>query len=137
MPRATVDINDTERIHLKTVPEGYVVLRRMSYGQFLQRQEMAMRIQMQSAGRRSSEGPQMEVKNAHQAVAAFEMQVCVVEHNLTDHNDMPLDFNQSFTITLLDPRVGQEIGDHINRMNLLDDEEGVVGNSSATSSASQ
>jgi len=124
VPRATVDITATERYDLESVPGGYVVLRRMSYGQFLQRQEMAMQIQMtqQSNGsRRGSSGDaKMDIKNAHLAVASFEMKCCIAEHNLEDDTGNVLDFGQTFTTTILDPRVGQEIGARIDEMNKIE-----------------
>src|SRR4051794_17784710 len=41
MPKATANIVEPERHELKTLPEGFVVLRRLTYGQKLERKAMA------------------------------------------------------------------------------------------------
>lgn len=117
MPRATVDISKTRRFDLKTLPEGYVVIHKMSYGQYLQRQEMAMQMQMTSDNKGTKDGLSMDIKSAQLEVTIFDFKTCIAEHNLTDENDKQLDFNQSYVITILDPQVGQEIGDCIDSMN--------------------
>jgi len=129
MPRATVNINDTRRFELESLPEGFVVLKKMSYGQILQRQEMAMKATMSAQQGQTS--AKMEMESAHQAVAIFEMMNCIVDHNLEDENGTKLDFRIGATTTLLDPLVGQEIGQHIDEMNQL--RQGQLGNSSTES----
>lgn len=129
MPRATVNIAETQRFELKSLPTGYVVLKKMSYGQILARQEMAMRVQMQMASRKQD--PTMEIKNANQEVAVFEFSHSIVDHNLEDEQGARLDFKQAMSVIYLDPAVGQEIADNIMKINNLDGEE--LGNSSRES----
>lgn len=121
MPRATANISDTKRFELKSCPEGYVVLRRLTYGQFLERQENAMDITMK---RGEGKEAQSLLEMAQTRTAVYEFKMCIVEHNLTDDNDNPLDFKQAFTIQMLDPRIGQEIGVYINEMNQFEEEVG-------------
>lgn len=125
MPRATVDINDTRQFDLKTLAGGQVTLRRMSYGKYLERQQLAMTMAIEQAEKKGQMGD-VKVDMNTAAVAYFEFKECIVDHNLTDHDDQPLDFRKPHTITLLDPRIGQEIGDHIREMNEL---EATLGNS--------
>jgi hypothetical protein len=123
MPRATNNIDDTNRLQLKTCAGGFVVLRRLTYGQYLKRQGMAMEMQMatNSATKQST----MDIQMAQTKVAEFDFANCIVEHNLEDDNGNLLDFKAAFTLQLLDPRVGQEIGDAIDAMNNF---EGDLGN---------
>lgn len=129
MPRATINIGDTVRKELRTCPGGYVELRKMSYGDYLHRQELAMQMQMEaSAGKK--EGV-MSMKSAHVDVAVLDFQKCIAGHNLQDGNDQDLDFRGTSWVLQLDPRVGQEIGAYIDELNQLNDAS--VGNSSAGS----
>ena len=123
MPRATNNINETERFDLKSCPGGFVVLRRLTYGQYLERQGLAMQLQMQSVGKKSD--AKIDIDMAQQKVAEFEFKHCIAEHNLEDDQGNLLDFRQAFTLTMLDPRIGQEIGDCIAKMN---DFEAELGN---------
>lgn len=129
MPRATVDINDTKRIDLKTLPgegdeQGYVVLRRLSYGQKVQRQQMSMEISMQQAERGSEN--QMQLKMQQERLAVFDFANCVVDHNLEDHSGRKLNFKAPHDVFLLDPRVGEEIAVEMDKMNNYEE---ALGNS--------
>lgn len=116
MPQATVDVNETKKFDLKSLPEGYVVLRRMPYGAWLHRQEMAMNMKFtdQSA----------DVSMANHKVTEYEFKECVVDHNLTDANDEPLDFRKPKTIDSLSPVIGNEIGRYIAEMHEFEEKLG-------------
>lgn len=118
MPSAVTSPNDTERKELQSLPEGYVVLRRMTYGQFLKRQELAMGMSMSGD---TKENLQMSATMSQRKVAEFEFANCVVEHNLTDEEDKPLNFQDGKTLDRLDPRIGNEIGSYIDEMNQFDE----------------
>lgn len=133
MPRATVDINQHQRYDLKSCPGGFVVLRRMNYGEFLQRREMAMQMKMTSEGKSKNSATEMDLSMAQTKVAQFEFRNCIVEHNLEDHAGTLLDFRQAWTLSQLDPRIGEEIGELIDKMHQFDDAEDVQGNSPSES----
>lgn len=118
MPSAVTSPQDTERKDLKTLPEGFVVLRRMTYGQFLKRQELAMGMSMSGADKNDM---QMAIAIASRKATEFEFANCIVEHNLEDENGQPLDFSNPNTLDRLDPRIGNEIGAYINEMNQYDE----------------
>jgi hypothetical protein len=130
MPRAIVNTEDTTRYDLKSLPEGYVVLRRLTYGQYLQRREMAAR--MQFSGKPGSQDVQGELAAASRKVVEFEFSNCIVEHNLEDNDGKTLDFKQPWAVHAIDPRVGEEIGSRIDEMNQFETE---LGNSSNGSGA--
>lgn len=124
MPRATVDVNETTRHDLKSCPGGYVVLRRLSYGEYLQRREMVGR--MRFTGKKLDEA---EMVAANKIVTAFEFKNCIVEHNLEDDNGQLLDFRSDISLRRLDPRIGEEIGNLIDAMHAPPDDEESLGNS--------
>jgi hypothetical protein len=120
MPQATVSVL-TERYDLRSCPGGFVDLKRMTYGQFLERRDMASKMTMETSdGRRGDR--QAELVTMQRRVAAFEFRHCIVDHNLEDENGAPLDFRQPIILERLDPRVGQEIGEYIDQMNQFEEE---------------
>jgi len=119
MPKATFT-QETVHKDLKTCPEGYVELRRMPYGQWLHRQELAMRMQIEASGRSQQQGFRGEMVMANSAVTQFEFQQCIVSHNLENDNGEPLDFRTPQALAVLDPKVGQEISTYITELHEFD-----------------
>lgn len=134
MPKATTDFTDTQRFELDSCPgdgseePGFVVLRRMNYGEYLNRRQAAMKMRMEfkasdgqgnRRGRRSGEAEDTtaELDLANRAVTELEFRLCVVDHNLTDANGQLLDFRRVDIMNLLDPRIGDEIAQYIGEMN--------------------
>jgi hypothetical protein len=126
MPRATIS-TEAERKELKSAPpDGYVELRRMPYGDWLKRQEMAMKMTVSGGGRgQGRQAMSGEVAMANMAVTQFEFQRCIVDHNLEDADGNKLDFNGNAALQQLDPKIGNEIGQYIMEMHEFD-----LGNSS-------
>jgi hypothetical protein len=121
MPNATVSLG-TEQLDLKSLPGGYVTLKRMSYGQTLERRAL-MKINLDLSG-----GKQQDM-HAVMALAAKEIQVyefrhCVVDHNLEDGDGTKLDLTSAQALENLDPKVGQEIERKISDMNNFENDEG-------------
>lgn len=136
MVKATVSLT-AEKCNLQTLPGGYVELKRLTYGQKVQRQEMATENIMKSENtgnrkqRRSNQGPtdtEMAMRVMHRAVAHFDFKNCIVDHNLTDENEKKLNFQDASTLDRLDPRVGDEISQLIDEMNNFEEEETQPGN---------
>jgi hypothetical protein len=127
MPKATINPNDTERHNLRTLPEGFVELRRMSYDAYLQRRDMVTQIKLagnQGKGRGSGEDNFAgEVSMMNRKVSAFEFKECIVDHNLEDDDGSLLDFSKAHTLKKLHPQVGQEIDKLIEDMNAFATEE--------------
>lgn len=115
MPKAVAS-QETKREELETVPGGYVVLRKMNYGEVLHRRDIAAKM--------GSAGDEVEVKLQFLAVQQYELNKCVVEHNLEkDDNGTLFNFREATDVMLLDPVVGQEIEKLIDEMNKLPGEE--------------
>jgi hypothetical protein len=121
MPVATIDFTaDGERKDLKTLAGGFVVLRRMTYGQTLERRAIMKLTFTTQKGKKNIEG---ELAMGNRRVQLYEFQHCIVEHNLTDAQERPLNLSDPVVLDRLDPRVGQEIESLISDMNNFEDDE--------------
>lgn len=116
MPVGTVTRN-TERFDLETLPGGYVVIRRMSYGEKLARQDNILSMRTS----KETEGVEFSMLNKNAALHDFSN--LVIEHNITDENDRPLNFKDAKDIFALDPRIGDEIGQKIDSINSFEETE--------------
>jgi hypothetical protein len=124
MPNATSSADDTTRFDLKSLPEGYVVLKRMTYGQMVQRRALTKMSVMQGRTQKSVVG---EMAMASKEITLFEFGHTIVEHNLEDVDGRKLNLSLEPDFDKLDPRVGQEIEDKISEMNNFEDEEDEQG----------
>lgn len=126
MPKATVNVSETERKELKSLAGAFVVLRRMTYGESVERRAMLkMSIQGGTGGKRTFQG---EMAFASREIQLFEFAHCIVDHNLEDDADRKLNLSNPVDFAQLDPRVGQEIEGLINDMNNFEDNEEALGN---------
>ena len=123
MPRATI-MQNNQRFELQSCPDGYIVIRRMTYGEKLNRQDDMMNMQT-SANPKDTE---MRIQIMAKRVALQDFANLIIEHNLTDDNDLPLNFRNPADVNRLDPRVGDEIGQLIDKVNSFE-EAGEVKNS--------
>lgn len=122
MPRATVNLTP-ERFPLETLPktddseEGFVVLRRLSYGEKLQKDQeaMKMRFDMSTAGEEG--GMDAEIAMINEYATLSELSKCVMDHNLEDESGRRLDFTKLADVRQLDPRVGDEIQSLLGKLN--------------------
>lgn len=122
MPRATIDTSDTQRFDLKSCPGGFVELRRLSYGKYLDRQTEAMQMKME--GNRDSKSIAADIKMMGRATSVIEFRECITDHNLEDAEGNKLDFSKAHTMDMLDPRIGQEIEDLLRELNVFEAELG-------------
>lgn len=119
MPKAVVDPNlNADKHELKTCPEGFVVLKQLTYGQQIQKQQMAAKMTLDNVGKGSGAG---EFEFFQRKVAEYEFATCIVEHNLEDNEGKLLDFKNPRTLDTLDPRIGSEISLLINQANSFED----------------
>jgi hypothetical protein len=123
MPVATVVGTSTDRFDLKTVPEGYVVIRRMSYGDSLKRQKMSTKMTFGSTSDKKDFAGELDIDQ--EGVALWDFANCIVEHNLTDDREIPLDFKKPSDVRRLARPVGEEIGKLIDDVNNFEDDETV------------
>lgn len=114
MPVGTVAKN-TERYELKTLAEAYVVIRRMSYGEKLDRQDDMVSLSMKD----KDAGMSIGVMGKRMALKDFGN--LVVEHNITDEKERILNFKDAKDVVALDPRVGDEISQYIDEINTFEE----------------
>ncbi len=125
MPNATVNLEDVEKFPLKSLEGGEVTIRRLSYGAWLKRQEMAMQMKIHGMDKKN---PDTEIQSMQKQVAQFEFSHCIVDHNLEDAAGNKLDFSKPHTLDILSPKVGNEIGRYIAELHEFEDD---LGNSPA------
>lgn len=111
MPRATVT-SDVQHIELKSCPGGFVDLRQLPYHEMLVRRDRAAKFVMDA----EAAGQRMEIETVQAWARAFEFEHCIIDHNLEDEFGGKLDFSNSMTLKVLDPRVGEEIEEAIDAL---------------------
>lgn len=131
MPRATANLDPEEKKELKTCPGGYVTLRRLTYGQKLDRMKHVGKLSVDMRGKGKSTRGEMEM--LQKASTVYDFKMCIVDHNLEDENGNKLNLQLERDIDRLDPRIGEEISDLIDELNNFEVEDDELGNSSTAS----
>lgn len=116
MPRATVTL-DAQEVQLKSCPGGWVKLRQLPYHEMLVRRDKAARYSMDQ----SREGT-LDIETLSANTRQMEFAQCIVEHNLEDDLGNLLDFSNPNTLRVLDPRIGEEIGDAIDKLHQTEED---------------
>lgn len=114
MPRATVT-QEAQRIDLTSCPEGWVEIRQLPYHEMLVRRDKGGKLffDQQQEGR-------VEITTLQAWARAYEFEHCIIDHNLEDENGEKLDFKKADTLKVLDPRIGQEIEELIDKLHNLE-----------------
>jgi hypothetical protein len=119
MPKATVSMEPETFLLRHCPPDGFVKLRRMSFGELLASQDMAYKVSAQS--QEGSDDPQVGMSITQAAVMEYQFKICIVDHNLEDANGNKLDFrNNPAHVHTLDPLIGQDIARKIDLMHRLE-----------------
>jgi hypothetical protein len=121
MPKATVS-QELHHHDLKTLPGGFVKLKQLSFDQMLERRDKAMKMSMAGGNNERITNSRVELESAMQWTRYFEFSNCIVEHNLEDDNGAPLNFSNTMTLRILDPKIGAEIERYIEELNQEDEE---------------
>ena len=126
MPSISNVVNETHKYELKTLPEAYIVVRRMNYGEELIRSEMSTKFLVggQANGKKDN-NVQGELDIQTSTVALWDFANLIVEHNITDEKDNPLDFKRPQTVRSLPGRLGKEIGECIDAWNSVEETEDI------------
>lgn len=122
MPIAVV-LTTEEKFQLKRLEGAYVTIRRMNYGENLRRQSMATKFFIDSAQGSKDFRGQLDVEQ--EAVTLWDFAHLVVDHNLTDADEKPLNFKNPVDVKRLDGAIGQEIGKYIDDFNNFEENEEV------------
>lgn len=120
MPKATTDITQTTRHELKSCPEGFIEVRRLSYGEKLERRAMVSGMKVEAGKGKNFEG---EMQLMNEKATLYDFQRCITDHNLEDDNGNKLNLGNAFDIRRLDPRVGEEIEGILGELNNFEEDE--------------
>jgi hypothetical protein len=139
MPLAVAVTHDNgEKFDLKSVKDGFVVLKRLSYGQKMSRRSLLSKAKMQTGGSgnraerraKANQGFMAELELMNDKVTFFEFANCIIDHNLeylTDPDDLSsvakLDFTNPEHVKMLAGNVGEEIDELINDLNNFEEDE--------------
>lgn len=115
MPVAVIE-EETKHYDLKTLPEGFVVVKRMTYGQKLVRSEMAMKMRVKGEGRKQSDFA-TEIDMMNRKIALWSFANLIADHNLTDKNGQALNFKNPADVERIAGKVGEEIEAYIDELN--------------------
>jgi hypothetical protein len=119
MPRATVS-HEGHRRDLEELPEGYVILRKLSYGEILHRRGLGMGVN--APFKKDTQEVDFKLEMNTEELRFFEFSMMILEHNLEDAEGKLLDMKNRKDVSSLDPKVAQEIEKHIMELNMPDDE---------------
>lgn len=124
MPKATVSTEQVQK-DLKTCPGGYVVLKKMDYGQKLERTQIATDIELEMARGGGQRTQKASVDIAQKKVTLFEYRHCIVDHNLyeDDEEQVKLNLHTIDGLSKLDPKIGDEIGVYIDELNNYEEDD--------------
>jgi hypothetical protein len=115
MPKAFVQRDETTHFDLESCPDGYVKLRKFTYGEHIKHNQMTSSMRMK-ANQDNSFDAEMDLTSFD--AVQYQLSKCVVEHNLEkDDNGNLFDFSRAADIEILDPKIGGEIQQYISKMN--------------------
>ena|SRR6266545_4107564 len=117
MPKATVSAEPVTCKLTKAPPDGFVILKKMSYGDTLARADLQMSAPMaETNGNR-----EIKFETSPKDTALFDFRKCIVDHNLEDADGKKLDLTSAQGLDQLDPAVGIELSDLIDKLNSAED----------------
>ena len=130
MPKATASREGT-KFDLKELPEGFVELRKLSYGEMLARRNLGMGVS--APFKRDSDQMDLKLDLSQEEVRFYEFSHMIIDHNLEDEDGRKLNMGNRADVNKLDPKIALEIEAHINELNLPDDETPLPAKSGSSS----
>jgi len=70
----------------------------------------------------------MSIAMINEQATIFDFTHCIVDHNLEDDNGVKMDLTNVINIRRLDPRVGDEIEQLIDKLNNFEEDDEELGN---------
>lgn len=119
MPVAVVN-EEPVRYDLKSCPEGYVLIKRMSYGEKLERRKWTSK--MEVLAERGSNSAKSTIELFKEEQELYDFAHCIAEHNLTDADGRPLLFSNPMDVKRLAGRIAEEIGTYIDKENNFEED---------------
>lgn len=122
MTIVSIKIDQTERYDLESAkPDGFVVLRRFTYGEVVKRRSLTKMSMNMEKGNKDFKG---EMALASTEINNFDFAIAIVEHNLEKAEGVKFNFKIPSDLQFLDPKVGEEIEVLIAKLNDLSEDVG-------------
>jgi hypothetical protein len=118
MPVAVV-VSEPTRRDLKTLPEGYVVIREMTYGEKIYRTGMTGAMKLLKDNKQTDYVGEMTMETSR--ITLWDFANLVVDHNLQDTDGRQLNFHNEQDVRKLSSRIGDEVGTYIDELNSFED----------------
>jgi len=118
MPAAVASTEPT-RFELKSLPEGFVVIREMTYGERLQRQSLTGAMKVLKDNKSDFAG---ELAMQTDQISRWDFANLVMDHNLEDTDGRKLNLSMAGDLNKLSSKIGDEVGKYIDQINSFDDE---------------
>jgi len=140
MPVGTVT-QEPIRYELTSLPpDGFVTLRQLPYWDVLERRDQGSKAIMEQSKRKpgqskADDDTKMVIETYQTWERFYTFKNCIVDHNITDSNDVQLDFNKEMTLRMLNPKVGVEIEKLIDKLNAEDEADEELFPTAASSSS--
>lgn len=113
MPKAVVSV-EAKRYDLTTCQDGFVSLKKLSYGELLHSRQLAQTMEMSD---NDGGGPKGQLTVNLYGVAAYDFAHSIIEHNLEDADGRQLNFQNVADVMNLDPVIAQEVEKLIDDLN--------------------
>lgn len=125
MPKATANAQNTERLDLKSLEDGYVIARRLTYGEKQRRMQIAAGQSIETGARNNGRPDKVDVVIHNFDIQFYDFSHCIVEHNLTkdDADTQLINFKNMADFEQLDDKIGNEIETFLDSINNEDSEE--------------
>lgn len=125
MPKAIVDTSEEHKLDLKSLPGGFVLARRLSYGEKLQRRAMTAGLKLDMGNRKQNRDMTGEMQLITEESTVFDFAHCILDHNLykDDEETQKFDLSKKMDLRMLDPRIGEEIDTWLSDLNNFEDED--------------
>jgi hypothetical protein len=125
MPKATANAKDTHRLDLKTLEGGYIIARRLTYGEKQRRMQIAAGQSIETNARNNGRADRVDVVIHNFDIQFYDFSKCIVEHNLTkdDADTQLINFKSIADFEILDDKIGAEIETFLDSINNEDSEQ--------------
>jgi hypothetical protein len=120
VPVAVITDTTGIREELKSLEGGYVVIKRMTYGQKLLKSQLTMKMRMDMQDKKKMGA---DIDLATRAVALWSFANLIGDHNLTDADGRKLNFRAPSDVEALAGPIGEEIDTLIDKHNNFEDDE--------------
>lgn len=119
MPVITSSI-ETFTHNLKTCEGGWFKYRRLTFGESMQRKGL---MTFEMVTKKGAHDATARLALGNEKILLFEFSKCIVDHNLEVAKGQKFNFSDPSHVSMLDPRIAEEIESVLNAVNNFEDTE--------------